>query len=115
MSTVLPLPIPMMNEISKKSTGKIAETAASACTPTSRPKYTLAVVELSAWSTLLSISGPKKASNSCQIGRGSSSKCRRAAEACIALPVGCVGTRSLAIRRARQVRSPLVPNHSGSH
>ncbi len=72
MRTVLPLAIPMKNEIRKNSSGKNAEIAASADTPITRPMKMLFTVADIDWRMLLSINGIKKTPIVCQIGRESS-------------------------------------------
>jgi len=58
--TVLPLAIPIRNEISRNRIGKTAETAASAGVPISRPIQMLPAVCVADCSRLLSISGTRK-------------------------------------------------------
>jgi hypothetical protein len=72
MRTVLALEIPKKNEIRKKSTGKIDELAASAPTPSIRPKKMLVNVCDADCSTFESINGMRKTSIVRQIGFESS-------------------------------------------
>src|SRR5476649_2089329 len=72
MSTVLALAIPKKNEIRKKSTGKIDDDAASAPTPSIRPRKMLVNVCEADCKTFESISGMRKTSIVRQMGFESS-------------------------------------------
>ena len=72
MSTEAPVDKPMRNEIRKNSSGKNAEIAASAFTPSSRPTKMLFRVLEADCSTLLSINGIRKMRKWRHIGRDSS-------------------------------------------